>query len=197
MYVKTRQWGGPVFLFDLFHWLIVCRKTKLNLRPSGIMSSTNGVLLLYELHCYMNYYMNYTATLLKRNCTVIFVFSDFCLFLLYVFSIFFQLLSHLWRIVVSVVVRNESMPKRLLVPLADQFQCYNINIFFKQNTRKQFYQTSSGNYYSLKLRSCWLQFKKNKFIVLFMIIFGTLSFPVEEIKPCRLVLRHCMQLVCV
>ena len=30
-----------------------------------------------------------------------------------------------------------------------------------------------------------------------MIICGTLSFPVEEIKPCRLVLRHCMQLVCV
>jgi len=87
MYVKTRQWGGPVFLFDLFHWLIVCRKTKLNLRPSGIMSSTNGVAYYY--------YMNYIATLLKRNCTVILVFSYFCLFLLYVFSIFFQLLSHL------------------------------------------------------------------------------------------------------
>ena len=162
MYVKT-----PVGRSSIFVWpvsLVNCvskNKVKSATVLHNVLDEWGSLLLLYELHCYMNYYMNYTATLLKRNCTVIFVFSDFCLFLLYVFSIFFQLLSHLWRNkVVSVVAGNESMPKRLLVPWADQFQCYNINIFFKQNTRKQFYQTSPGNYYSLKLRRCWLQFKK-------------------------------------
>jgi len=154
MYVKT-----PVGRSSIFVWpvsLVNCvseNKVKSATVRHNVLDEW-GSLLAY-------YYMNYIATLLKRNCTVILVFSYFCLFLLYVFSIFFQLLSHLWRNkVVSVVVGNESMPKRLLVPWADQFQCYNINIFFKQNTRKQFYQTSPGNYYSLKLRRCWLQLKK-------------------------------------
>ena len=44
--------------------------------------------------------------------------------------------------------------------------------------RKQFYQTALGNCYTLKLPKWCLQFEKNKFIVLFIIIFGTLSFPV-------------------
>jgi len=33
-------------------------------------------------------------------------------------------------------------------------------LFFKQNTRKQFYQTALGNCYGLKLPKCRLQFKK-------------------------------------
>ena len=40
--------------------------------------------------------------------------------------------------------------------------------------RKQFYQTPLGNCYGLKLPKCWPPFK-NKFIVLFIVIFGTLS----------------------
>ena len=39
------------------------------------------------------------------------------------------------------------------------------------------YQTAHGNGYCLKLPECWLQLKKNKFIALFVVIFGTLSFP--------------------
>jgi len=50
------------------------------------------------------------------------------------------------------------------------------NIFFKQNIRKQFHRTALGNCYALKLPKCWLQLK-NKFVVLFIIMFGTLSFP--------------------
>ena len=42
--------------------------------------------------------------------------------------------------------------------------------------RKQFYQTAPGNCYGLKLPECRLRFKKDKLIVLFSIIFGTLSF---------------------
>ena len=41
-----------------------------------------------------------------------------------------------------------------------------------------FYQTALGNCYGLKLPKCSLQFKK-KFVVLFIIIFGTISFPVS------------------
>jgi len=51
-------------------------------------------------------------------------------------------------------------------------------IFFKYNTRKQFYRTALGNCYGLKLAKCWLQFFNNKFIVLFTIIFATLAFPI-------------------
>jgi len=41
-----------------------------------------------------------------------------------------------------------------------------------------FYQTALGNCYGLKLPKCSLQLKK-KFVVLFIIIFGTISFPVS------------------
>jgi len=54
-------------------------------------------------------------------------------------------------------------------------------IFSKYNIRKQFYQTALGNCYGLKLAKCWLQLK-NKFIVLFIIISGTLSFPAVSRK---------------
>jgi len=37
---------------------------------------------------------------------------------------------------------------------------------------------STRNCYGLKLPKCRLQFKKNKFIVSFIIIFGTLLFPI-------------------
>jgi len=40
-----------------------------------------------------------------------------------------------------------------------------LNKLIKWNTRKQFYQTAVGNCYGLKLQKCWLQFKKNKFLV--------------------------------
>ena len=45
--------------------------------------------------------------------------------------------------------------------------------------RKQFYQTALGNCYGLKLQNadCSL---KNKFIVSFIIIIGTLSFPMRH-----------------
>jgi len=42
--------------------------------------------------------------------------------------------------------------------------------------RKQFYQTALGNCYGLKLPECRLRFKKNKLIMSFNIIFGTLAF---------------------
>ena len=50
-------------------------------------------------------------------------------------------------------------------------------IFQAKNIRKQFYQTTLGNCYSLKLPKWRLLFEKNRFSVLFVIIFGTLSFP--------------------
>ena len=50
-------------------------------------------------------------------------------------------------------------------------------IFQAKYTEKQFYQTALGSCYGLKLPKCWLQFKKNKFIVLFIIIFRPLSLP--------------------
>jgi len=44
--------------------------------------------------------------------------------------------------------------------------------------RKQFYQTALENCDGLKLAKCRLQFKQNKLIVLSIIIFGTLPFPI-------------------
>jgi len=41
---------------------------------------------------------------------------------------------------------------------------------------------SLGNCYGLKLAKCRLQFEKNNFIVPFMIILGTLSFPIAAPK---------------
>ena len=49
---------------------------------------------------------------------------------------------------------------------------------FQIKYTKAIYQKALGNCYGLKLPKCWLQFE-NKFIVLFIIIFGTLSFPVD------------------
>jgi len=53
----------------------------------------------------------------------------------------------------------------------------NINIFFKQNIRKQFCETALGNCYGLKYQNadCSL---KNEFIALFITIFGAVSFPI-------------------
>jgi len=53
------------------------------------------------------------------------------------------------------------------VPWAGHFQCKNVNIFFKWNIRKQFYQTALGNCYGLKLPKCWLQFKKLNYCVIY------------------------------
>ena len=39
--------------------------------------------------------------------------------------------------------------------------------FFKQNIRKQFYQTALGNCYGLKLPKCWWQFKKKCYCVIY------------------------------
>jgi len=44
--------------------------------------------------------------------------------------------------------------------------------------RKQFYQTALENCSGLNLPKCSLQLN-NKFIVSFVIIFGTLSFPIK------------------
>ena len=55
----------------------------------------------------------------------------------------------------------------VLAPWAGHFQCWNVTIFFKWNTRKRFHRTSLGNCYDLKLPKCWLQFK-DKFVVLFI-----------------------------
>ena len=54
--------------------------------------------------------------------------------------------------------------------------------------QKQFYQTALGNCYGLKLPKRRLQFKRNKFIVSFITIFGTFSFPIIVI-----VTRVCVQ----
>ena len=55
----------------------------------------------------------------------------------------------------------------------------NINIFFRWNIRKQFYETALGNCYGWKLPKCSLQFKKKSYCVTFIgLIFGTLSFPI-------------------
>jgi len=50
--------------------------------------------------------------------------------------------------------------------------------FFQINIRKQFYQTALGSCYGSKLSNCWLQFKEENSSCQFVIIFGTLSFPV-------------------
>ena len=42
----------------------------------------------------------------------------------------------------------------------------------------QFYQTALGSCYGLKLPKRGLEFKKNNLFVSFIIIFGTLSFPI-------------------
>jgi len=86
---------------------------------------------------------------------------------------------------VRVIIGNESMP----IQLAQYWfpglaiSCKNISLkyIFQKNTRKQFYQTALGNFYGLKLPKCELQFK-NSFIVLFIIIFGTLSFPMGDVR---------------
>ena len=54
----------------------------------------------------------------------------------------------------------------VLVPWTGHLQCSSMNIFFKQNIWKRFYQAALGNCYGLKLPKCSLQFKKNKFVVL-------------------------------
>jgi len=54
-----------------------------------------------------------------------------------------------------------------------------IQIYISQikNTEAIFFcQTAPGNCFGLKLARCWLQFKKNEFILSFSIIFGTHSF---------------------
>ena len=49
--------------------------------------------------------------------------------------------------------------------------------FLKQNIRKQFYQTALGNCYGLKLPKCYCSLKK--FTGSFIIMFGTLWFPID------------------
>jgi len=72
-----------------------------------------------------------------------------------------------------------------LGPSAPESSTLKINILFKENMLKKFYQTALGNCYGLKLQKCWLLLLlllllliavKNKFIVSFIIIFGTISF---------------------
>ena len=60
-----------------------------------------------------------------------------------------------------------------------------LQIFFQIKYMEKIYQTALGNCFGLKLAKCWLQFQKKNLVVLFIIIFGTLSFP----RPS--VLWHC------
>jgi len=57
---------------------------------------------------------------------------------------------------------------------------------FSMLKQKYIFQIICGNNficYGLKLPRCWLQFKKNKFIIIFyVIIFGTLSFLCVEVR---------------
>ena len=55
--------------------------------------------------------------------------------------------------------------------------------YFTLCIRKQFYQAALGNCHGLQLPKWWLQLK-NEFIVSFIIIFGTLSFPVDSATVC-------------
>jgi len=62
------------------------------------------------------------------------------------------------------------------VTWAGRFQRYNINIFFKQNTREQSYRTALGNCFGFELPKGRLPLKKKVHVSL-VITFGTLSFP--------------------
>jgi len=54
-----------------------------------------------------------------------------------------------------------------------------MSIYFSNKTyRSKFYQAALGNCYGLKLAKCWLQLKK-KILTSFIVIFGTLSFPMR------------------
>ena len=54
---------------------------------------------------------------------------------------------------------------------------------FRKNTRKQFYQTTLGKLLWFEITEMLITVK-NKFTVLFIIIFGSLSFPVLKVL-CR------------
>ena len=61
------------------------------------------------------------------------------------------------------------------------FAMIKYKYIFEENIRKQFYQTALEKCYGLKLPKLLIAILKNKFIVLFIIIFGTLSFPILTI----------------
>jgi len=60
------------------------------------------------------------------------------------------------------------------------FPILKYRYIFRIKYTKQFYRTAHGNCYGLKLAKCRLQFKKNKYIVSFIIIFGTISFRIQS-----------------
>jgi len=63
-------------------------------------------------------------------------------------------------------IENESAPIQLAQCRFPGLVISNARIeiyFSNKKIRKQFYRTSLGNRYGLKLRKCWLQFKKSKF----------------------------------
>ena len=65
----------------------------------------------------------------------------------------------------------------------------NYKCIFQIKYTEEIYQTALGNCYGLKLPKCRLQFKNNKSIVLFIIMFGTLSLPIDVVGRYQLTLR--------
>ena len=85
----------------------------------------------------------------------------------------------------SVVIGNESAPIQLAqcrFPGLANSNAKNKYIFSNKTFRKQFYQTARGNCYMVwrqKNAYCSL---KNKFIVAFILVFGTLSFRAVQLS---------------
>jgi len=165
---KALWWSTRVILFTLLNFLLFLLSLSWHLfagyRPDFWLSERCGVNCEYvstgyywqswhtsgwDVHCVFGFRLNQ-----GRCAYIILAFYVFCT----------QIASQLHDCRLFSCIGNESVPIQLTqcrFPAgAGHFQRQNINIFFKQNIRKQFYQTALGNCYSLKLPKCRLQFKK-------------------------------------
>jgi len=82
----------------------------------------------------------------------------------------------------SVVTGNDSVPilqAQCWFPRLATSNPKNINIFFRQNIRKQFYKTALGNCYAVKLTKMQIPVKKSIHCVIYCNFFGTLTFPLK------------------
>jgi len=66
----------------------------------------------------------------------------------------------------------------VLVPRAGHFQCYNMNIFFQIKYTEAILSNSTRKLLWFEITEMLIAVLKSKFIALFIIIFGTLSFPI-------------------
>jgi len=66
----------------------------------------------------------------------------------------------------------------VLVPSADHFKCWNIDIFFQIKYAEAILSNSTRKLLWFEITKMLITVYKNKSIVSFIIIFGTLSFPI-------------------